>query len=64
METTITTHDMKKAGRKPLPEHKKRNHFVGIKLSKAELKQFEALANSMNKSISETVRHAVAEASA
>jgi hypothetical protein len=55
---------MKKAGRKPLPESKKRSHRLEVRVSKAELKQFEALAERMNAGLSETIRKAVAQVSA
>lgn len=64
MEITQSLEAMKKVGRPSLPESKKRSHFVGIKLSKAELKQFEALAERMNMTISESIRKAVAQVSA
>jgi hypothetical protein len=64
MHTNQSLEAMKKAGRKPLPESKKRNNMLRIRVSKAELKQFEALANRMDMTISESIRKAVAQVSA
>jgi len=62
MKETITSHDMKKAGRKPLPESKRRSQQVRIRLSKSELNQFEALAKKHKTNVAESIRIAVAQA--
>ena len=62
MKETITSQDMKKPGRKPLPESKRRNKLLNIRVSKSELNQFEALAKKHKTNVAESIRIAVAQA--
>jgi hypothetical protein len=64
MHTNQSLEVMKKAGRKPLPESKKRSKLLNIRVSKAELKQFEALAKKHDTNVAQGIRIAVAQASA
>lgn len=64
MEITQSLEVMNKAGRKPLPESERRSKLLNIRVSKAELKQFQALAKKHDTNVAEGIRIAVAQVSA
>jgi len=59
MHTNQSLEVMKKAGRKPLPEWKKRSHRLEVRLNNGEMNLLQSLADRQKMGLSETIRKAI-----